>query len=136
MENLYSPNDYELVQGVFYNDLDEKIRQSNGIINIHYEDGIYTEWPRLLLAFENNKITYSEKLSLPLKEGYHYAKLTRPIIISDERKIFDNFESDIASKYQFKNLINSNKWDNKIGKINNIFKILTKMIMGISSRLY
>jgi hypothetical protein len=136
LKEYYSTNDYELINGLFFNDLDEKIQESTGLINIHYEDGIYTEWPRLLLAFENNKITYSEKLSAPLKLGYHYADLVRPIKPSEERKIFENFESDIASKHQFKNLINNNKWEKKIGLSNQALKTTTKLLMGISSRLF
>lgn len=61
-----------LPEGTFGTALDAAIQASGGMLNIHYQDGIYTEYPRLLKTLLNGKICHSEAFDAPLQAGTHY----------------------------------------------------------------
>lgn len=53
-------------------ELFELSKQSKGLLNVHIEDGLYVEYPRLLKAFLAGKAYFSEPLSPPFIQGEHY----------------------------------------------------------------
>ena len=48
------------------------LEEAGGLLNLHYEDGVYSEYPRLLKAVLAGRAVWSERLAAPLVEGVHY----------------------------------------------------------------
>lgn len=61
-----------LEAGVHYNALYDEIKKSSGVLNLHYQDAIYTEVPRMLTALTCGKTLVSEQLASPFVAGTHY----------------------------------------------------------------
>jgi hypothetical protein len=78
-----------------------EISLSAGVLNIHFAEGTYCEWPRMLLAYLSGKIFYSELLGHPLIPGRHFSSLKNNNNKLEPEEIFNNFRDEIASKYQF-----------------------------------
>lgn len=51
------------------------LEEAGGLLNLHYEDGVYSEYPRLLKAVLAGRAVWSERLAAPLVEGVHYFAL-------------------------------------------------------------
>jgi hypothetical protein len=58
--------------GTFGRDLDRAIEQAEGLLNLHYFEGVYTEYPRILKAVLSGRALWSEPLASPMREGTHY----------------------------------------------------------------
>jgi hypothetical protein len=87
-------------------ELYDKIRKYRGVLNIHYDEGVYTEYPRLLTALLSGKIVLSEKLSDDLIAGEDYLLLDQAkIVIGNDKLIFDNFSKKLTKEYSFKKFI-------------------------------
>lgn len=87
-----------------FNEADASIKRSAALLNIHYRNGVYTEWPRLLMAYLSGKILVSEELTAPLQPGVHYLPIGSPIDDENVRLIFKNIKTDIADNYRFESL--------------------------------
>lgn len=59
----------------FGSDLDRLIAAHGSVLNLHFVDGLYSEYPRLLKAYLRGKPLVSEPLSAPLQAGKHYFDL-------------------------------------------------------------
>lgn len=90
-----------------WRDADEHIRKCSALLNVHYSKGLYTEWPRFLMAYLSGKILVSEELDLPLKSGIHYLPIGSVIDHALTEEIFRNIERDIAQRYRFDVLLSS-----------------------------
>ena len=64
-----------LPRGTFGADLEKEIAQASAILNIHYCDGTYSEFPRILLALKYGKPLVSEVLADPLEAYNHYVPI-------------------------------------------------------------
>lgn len=102
------------VQGVHGDDALSLIAKSKALIKLHFEDGVYSEWPRILMAYLSGKIIISEKLSSDLIPGRHYIEIDSmsEFLKSDpsgqlkiNRKMIDNMSQDFLEKYSFQNLL-------------------------------
>jgi hypothetical protein len=61
-----------LKSGKFGDELVTSLEGYAAVLNIHFDPGLYTEAPRLLLAFKSGKPVVSEQLSSEWRSGVHY----------------------------------------------------------------
>lgn len=66
-----------LPSGTFGPELASEIAAAAAIVNIHFDQGRYTEYPRLLKAVLAGKPLLSEPLAAPLASGTHYLPTDR-----------------------------------------------------------
>lgn len=66
-----------LPYGVYGAHLTAEIMAAKGVVNLHFSDGVYTEYPRLLTALMHGKALSSEELAEPLVAGRHYLPLAQ-----------------------------------------------------------
>jgi len=78
----------------------------SAIVNIHSEDKLYTEVPRLVMAALNGKVVVSEKLSSEFIKGFHYMDIDN-FSTKNIREIYNNFSKFTSSKYSFYNYLKS-----------------------------
>lgn len=88
-------------------ELDEHIGNATAILNIHYADGVYSEYPRILKAVLSGKVLISDELDSNLKANMHYIYISNnlrrcDITIEKTRTIFTNMSSYLSSKYSFR----------------------------------
>lgn len=104
------------IQGVGGSEALSLISESEALINIHFEDGVYTEWPRVLMAYLSGRILFSETLSSDLVSGKHYIKIDSAdhflkqdsqAKLSIYEDLYNNLREDIVKKYIFEDLIHS-----------------------------
>lgn len=106
LNNLPNIFNINIANGFYYNELMPLIRDSKFVLNIHNEEGKYTEWPRLLLAYLRGKSLVSENLCSELLPGTHYILIGDHIDEKKLKNVFDNITEDFCSKYSFINLLN------------------------------
>ena len=87
--------------GLFGQHLQDFLVLSRGVVNIHFAEGTYTEWPRLLSSYLAGKVVFSDPLS-DMTIGQHYFSLDsiENQDISPE-EIFIRFRDEIARKNIF-----------------------------------
>lgn len=61
--------------GTFGPELDFALDRAAGLLNLHFEDGVYSEYPRILKAVLAGRALWSEPLAAPLVEDQHYFSL-------------------------------------------------------------
>lgn len=95
------PTEYiaQLPLNTYGPDLDEAIANHLAVLNIHFDDGVYTEYPRLLSAYLNGKPLASETLDPSLVSGKHYLPLDDILNIERLREVYENFHVDYAQKH-------------------------------------
>jgi len=64
-----------IAPGTYGQRLYPEVEQAEAVLNIHFQDGLYTEAPRLLTALSCGKPVVSEPLAPPFEEGVHYLAL-------------------------------------------------------------
>lgn len=84
--------------------LKQHIEGSDIILNIHFDDAVYTEVPRMLAAYLSGKVVQSELLETPFERGVHYISLENKIP-SSFRDVFENFASLVSTDYSFKKFV-------------------------------
>lgn len=87
--------------GIFGQHLQNQLALSRGVVNIHFAEGAYTEWPRLLSCYLAGKVVFSDPLG-EMTTGQHYFSL-ESIEIQDisPEEIFIRFRDEIARKNIF-----------------------------------
>ena len=88
-------------EGTYGDELYQHISQSKGVANIHFEQGIYTESPRLLTAYLNGKVVLSEELAAPFVSGVHYIPLDDAAVDWDHKAIFERFSQLVCGDLSF-----------------------------------
>ena len=86
-------------RGTFGEDLAQMIASAPAVVNIHIDEGVYTEYPRLLNAYLNGKVIISERLAGPLVAGKHYADIMSTFDSSTASEIYRNF-SNFAQQHK------------------------------------
>lgn len=95
------PKDHcDLLSETYGTDLHKAICDSRGVVNIHFADGIYTEYPRLLSSYLAGKPVLSEKLGAELVEGRDYGTLGQDHTDHQLRTIFSSFCSGFAARHR------------------------------------
>lgn len=97
----------KIIENEFGEQLNQSVSQSAAILNIHFQNGIYTEWPRILLAYINGKVVISEDLGRPLIMGKHYCALDFDLKNVDFAEIHENIGRDFADHYSFVDFLNA-----------------------------
>jgi hypothetical protein len=104
VSNQYS---IKIIKNEFGEKLNQSVSRGTAILNIHFQEGVYAEWPRILLAYVNGKILLSEELGHPLSLGRHYCALDSDLAAVNFAEIHKNIYEDFAKKYSFSKFINS-----------------------------
>lgn len=93
----------KVVKGrVFGKELAKIVRQYRGVLNLHYDEGIYVEYPRLLSALLAGKPVASDPLTEEFIAGRHYLPLTAlDSPPDDDRDIFYEMASLLCDRYSF-----------------------------------
>lgn len=86
--------------GTFFDALDDMIRAHSAVLNIHFEDGVYTESPRLLSAYSCGKPVISEPLDPGFKAGVHYHLLGSDAPF-DPQAVFEAFSAHVTCQFSF-----------------------------------
>jgi len=80
------------------------VSESAAVLNIHYENGVYTESPRLLTVYLHGKVLISEKIGKPFQENVHYIGLEARNGI-EYPQVFENFTQLVTQKFSFSEFI-------------------------------
>ena len=94
-----------LPKGTYGPGLDAAIKASAGVANVHFNDGTYTEYPRLLSAYLAGKPFVSETLGAGLVAGQDYGCLGTPIGPQDADRIFATFRDGFAARHRLTDLL-------------------------------
>lgn len=107
LRRLSSQHGVEQVpRGTFGDDLTALVARASAVVNIHIDDGVYTEYPRLLNAYLNGKVVLSERLARPLEAGCEYADLGQPFDPSMAAGMFRAF-SAFAQRHKASDFLNA-----------------------------
>lgn len=82
----------------------QRVRRYRAVLNIHYMEGIYTEYPRLLSALLQGKPVVSEPLASNLTEGVHYVGL-QSVESADYVAVYDAFAKHVCERYSFQKFV-------------------------------
>lgn len=105
LENL--PQGYvSVLDDKFGCDLTEAISQSSGVLNLHYVDRVYTEYPRLLSSYVSGKTFISERLSSDLLAGTDYGLIGTHYTDEELESIFRRFRDGFAAGHKISDFIN------------------------------
>ena len=94
----------QVLKRIYGDRLNKMIDQSAGVLNLHFEEGTYTELPRVLSAYNRRRVLVSETLAAPFVSLEHYLPLDG-IGLSNADKIFNNFSALVADEYNFEILL-------------------------------
>lgn len=86
--------------GTFGRTLDTLIAGQSAVLNLHFREGEYSEYPRFLKAYLRGKPVISEPLAPPLIAGQHYYDLSARPTAAATRKIFRNL-ANLATAHSF-----------------------------------
>jgi hypothetical protein len=90
--------------GTFGRSLDALIAQHGAVLNLHFRDGEYSEYPRFLKAYLRGKPVLSEPLSPPLQVGTHYFDLKAKPTEAATKAVFRNL-ANFAADHSFQRFI-------------------------------
>ncbi|MFN5997944.1 MAG: hypothetical protein ACK47C_21195 [Paracoccaceae bacterium] len=86
--------------GTFGRPLDALIAKQGAVLNLHFREGQYSEYPRFLKAYLRGKPIQSEPLAPPLQPDLHYFNLDAQPTAQKTDKIFKNLAS-FAAEHSF-----------------------------------
>ncbi|WP_353180871.1 hypothetical protein [Salinisphaera sp. T5B8] len=99
----------DVVSGGLYGPaLYSAIEANTGIVNIHNEAGVYTEYPRLLLAVNAGKPVFSEPLSKEFLPGQHYFGLQASPSQTELARVYRNMADLLTREYCFAQFLHRN----------------------------
>jgi hypothetical protein len=94
----------KIIQRVYGAKLNKLIDQSAGVLNLHFADGIYTELPRVLSAYNRRRILVSEILAAPFLPSEHYI-CTDSYALQKADEVFQRFSTLVSDEYNFEVLL-------------------------------
>lgn len=100
----------------FGRSLDAVIDQHGPILNLHFRDGVYSEYPRFLKAYLRGKPVLSEPLSAPLVAGEHYFDLDAQPSKAQVDKVFGNL-AGLSARYSFQTFLEAALADTVLQKV-------------------
>lgn len=83
----------------------ERIREFSALLNLHRNDGICTEAPRILIALKAGKPLISEPLSREWKAGIHYVPIEELTEEVDYGAIYENMARLCSEEYSFQDFL-------------------------------
>lgn len=90
--------------GTFGRSLDALIARQGAVLNLHFSDGVYAEYPRILKAYLRGKAVLSEPLSPPLLPGQHYFDLAAEPTGASTEALFRNL-AEFAARHSFQSFL-------------------------------
>ena len=96
-----------LSRHAFFEDLYLLIKPYKGILNIHFDEGVYSEAPRLLIAYFSGKIFLSEKLSSIFTSGEHYIELENYTGNENLELIYEQFSKYVRENFSFEKFLSN-----------------------------
>ncbi len=90
--------------GTFGRGLDKLLATHGAVLNIHYQEGEYSEFPRFLKACLAGKPFLSEPLSAPLQAGVHYLGLSDQIDPALSGRLFQSIQA-LAAGYRLRDFV-------------------------------
>ncbi|KTG17387.1 MULTISPECIES: hypothetical protein [unclassified Guyparkeria] len=97
-----------LESGTFFDDLYRQVRACAAVLNVHFEDGVYTEAPRLLTSLYSGKPLVSEPLAAPFVAGEHYIPIEAYGTV-DNRAIFERLSRFVSDNLSFERFLRDNR---------------------------
>lgn len=95
------PDYYQLLPEHTYGaKLFDAIATSSGVLNVHFLEGIYSEYPRLLTAYIAGKPFISERLSRDVLHEIEYAVIGREYTPEQLGSIFTAFRDGFAARHK------------------------------------
>jgi hypothetical protein len=91
--------------GTFGEELFSSTKDSLAVLNLHHDEGIYTEIPRLLTAYLYGKPIYSEELGQPLVEGRHYLPIDAALDKTTAQEVFERFKREFVHNNLFSDFL-------------------------------
>ncbi|MGL4239083.1 hypothetical protein [Tabrizicola sp.] len=101
--------------GTFGGPLDTLISQHGAVLNLHFREGEYAEYPRFLKAYLRGKPVISEMLSPPLLSGIHYFDLNSKPDEAATAGVFSNLTT-FAAQHSFQALLEAAVLEAKMRK--------------------
>lgn len=101
LERLDPRRFQQLKSGRFGADLISELSNFGAILNIHHDEGVYTEAPRILIALKAGKPLVSEKLSSEWTPGVHYLLPSDFTQDADLEGIFGAMADQCYRRYSF-----------------------------------
>jgi hypothetical protein len=107
LADLQSRQEIEVApHGTFGPPLDALIAKQGAVLNLHFREGTYSEYPRFLKAYQRGKPVVSEGLAPPLQPDLHYFNLGTAPTAKKTEKIFKNLAS-FAAQHSFQAFLQS-----------------------------
>ncbi len=78
-----------------------EIARARGVLNLHFSEGVYTEYPRLLTAALSGKVVWSDPLAAPLQAARHYVALDQQPDQAALAAIYQRFCDEFAAQHRF-----------------------------------
>ncbi|QGT79107.1 hypothetical protein GM160_09535 [Guyparkeria halophila] len=97
-----------LTSGTFFEDLYQQVRDCSAVLNIHFEQGVYTEAPRLLTSLYCGKPLVSERLGAPFLPDEHYIPIDAHDIV-DHRAVFERLSRFVSDNLSFARFLRENR---------------------------
>lgn len=94
-----------LPNGLFGAARGEALASAQAVLNLHFEDGIYAEYPRILVAALAGKALVSDPLGAGLVQGQHYLGPGDPLTPAGLRQAHANMVRDLTQKARFSDLM-------------------------------
>lgn len=91
--------------GHFGPDLVSAARKYAAILNIHFDAGVFTEAPRLLLALKSGKPLVSEMLSSEWEPHIHYIPIADFNKETDLKRVYDAMALQCCERFSFQSFI-------------------------------
>ncbi|MBN8632519.1 MAG: hypothetical protein J0L76_16900, partial [Rhodobacterales bacterium] len=105
LDRLKSVRPLEIAShGTFGAGLDKLLAAHGSVLNIHYQEAEYAEYPRFLKAYLAGKPFISEPLSAPLVAGLHYLELNEVATRERTEHVFGSIRT-LASGYRLRNYL-------------------------------
>lgn len=97
-----------LESGTFFDDLYRQVGACSAVLNVHFEDGVYTEAPRLLTSLYCGKPLVSEPLGRPFVSGEHYIPIEAYGTV-DNRAVFERLSRFVSDNLSFERFLRDNR---------------------------
>ena len=101
LESLSGDPPDVISSGLYGDALIEHAKRYRGIVNIHHEMGVYSEYPRILLAVNSGTPLFSEPLADELFSRKHYFTLDENASDSALETVYNAMAGRLVARYSF-----------------------------------
>ncbi|RRQ24621.1 hypothetical protein D5687_00175 [Guyparkeria sp. SCN-R1] len=97
-----------LESGTFFDDLYRQVESCSAVLNVHFEEGVYTEAPRLLTSLYCGKPLVSEPLGEPFVAGKHYVPIDGYGKVENQA-VFERLSRFVSDNLSFERFLLDNR---------------------------